>query len=84
MKYLEILVKDGCTKSEAENHLSNGTIVYEDLEDNLEKYIKEFESKCMDEEFIEAFKKMIETQKPLKDWGIVEAEGHRYYIEYML
>lgn len=30
----------GCTKLETENHLKNGTIVFEDFEENFDKYME--------------------------------------------
>ena len=83
-KQIEILMEDRCTKSEAEKHLKNGTIIFEDFEENLDSYIKEFS----DEDVIgfeeESFRKMVETKKPLSDWGVVEKDGKTYYIMYVL
>lgn len=39
---IEILMDDGCTKSEAEKHLKNGSTVYYDLEENLDKYLADW------------------------------------------
>ena len=40
---IEILMEDRCTKSEAEKHLKNGTIIFEDFEENFEKYMDEWD-----------------------------------------
>lgn len=81
---IEILMEDRCTKSEAEKHLKNGTIIFEDFEENLDSYIKEFS----DEETVgfdeKSFREMVETKKPLSDWGVVEKDGKTYYIMYVL
>ena len=81
---IEILMEDRCTKSEAEKYLNNGTIIFEDFEENLDSYIKEFS----DEDVIgfdeKSFREMVETKKPLPDWGVVEKDGKTYYIMYAL
>ena len=78
---IEILMEDRCTKSEAEKHLKNGTIIFEDFEENFDKYMEEWD---IEEEEREPYKKMIETGEPIKDWGIVEKDGKAYYIMYAL
>lgn len=82
---IEILIEDRCTRAEAEKLLKNGSTVYEDLEENLEKYLDEW--KYLDEEdnnFTDSVKKMVETKQPMVDWGIVNDNGKTYYIEYVL
>ena len=78
---VEILVKDGCTRSEAENHLKNGTVIFDDFEENFDKYIQEWN--C-DEEEKEAYRKMIDSKNPVPDWGVVELDGKTFYIMYIL
>ena len=78
---VDILVEDGCTRSEAEKHLNNGTTIFEDFEENFDSYMKEWN--C-DEEEKEAFKKMIDSKNPVPDWGVVELDGKTYYIMYIL
>ena len=39
---IEILMDNGSTKSEAENHLKNGTVVFDDFEENFDKYMEEW------------------------------------------
>ena len=41
-KQIEILMEDRCTKSEAEKHLKNGTTIFEDFEENFDKYMEEW------------------------------------------
>ena len=83
-KQIEILMADRCTRAEAEKHLNNGTVIFEDFEENLDSYIKEFS----DEDIVgfdeESFHQMVDTKKPLADWGIVEQDGKTYYIMYCL
>lgn len=78
---IEILMEDGCTKSEAEKHLKNGTTIFEDFEENFVKYMDEWNG---DEEERKEYKKMIETGNPATDWGVVKKDGKTYYIMYVL
>lgn len=83
---IEILIKDGCTKSEAERFLKNGTTVYNDFEENFYKYMEEWKSSYSGEEYdelVSGFKEMIETGIPVTDWGIVKLDGKTYYIMYV-
>lgn len=79
---IEIIMMDGCTIKEAKRHLDFGTVVYDDLEEHFEFYAREREH--LGEDYIEEIKKMIESGKPATDWGIVEKDGRKYYIEYAL
>ena len=81
MNNIEILMMDGCTKREAEQHLNNGTIVFEDFEENFDSYMNDWD---VSEEDIPKFRKMIDEKKPSRDWGIVESDGKTYYIMYCL
>lgn len=82
MKYeIEILMMDGCTKNDAEKHLKNGTIVFDDFEEKFEIYMEEW---GCGEDKIQEFQEMIKTKIPVLDWGVVENEGHTYYIQYVL
>lgn len=78
---IKILMADNCTKSEAEKHLKDGTIIYEDLEENLDVYLKEYD----DEEFTALIKDMIKKKDGHAiGWGVVEENGKTYYINYVL
>lgn len=83
MTNLEILMMDGCAKSEAEKHLKNGTTVFEgeDFEKNFDSYMDEW---GIDKEERAEYKAMIDEKKPAADWGIVEREGKTWYIMYCL
>lgn len=81
-KEIEVLMKDRCTKKEAEDALKRGSIVYPDFEENLELYIAEAEE-MIDKEYAESLRNMVKTQKELCDWSIVELDGKRYYIQYV-
>ena len=85
---IDIIMLDGCTKSEAKNHLKNGTTVYNDFEENFDLYMDEWRSSCVDEEeytqMVDGYKKMIETGEPVTDWGVVKENGKAYYIQYVL
>ncbi len=80
-KDVELLMLDKCTRAEAEKHLKNGAIVFEDLEENFDVYMQEW---GIDEEGQEAYKKMIDEKIPMLDWGIVEKDEKAYYIMYAL
>ena len=85
---IEILMKDRCTKSEAEKHLKNGTIIFDDFEENFDKYMEEWKYLAEDEEeytkMVEGYKKMIKTGISVTDWGVVKKDGKMYYIQYAL
>ena len=78
---IEILMEDRCTKSEAEKHLKDGTIIFEDFGENLESYLDEWD---IEEEDREAYRKMVTDKIPVADWGVVEQDGKTYYIQYAL
>ena len=78
---IEVLMKDGCTRKEAEKHLKNGTNVIPDFEENFKIYMNEW---AIGEEEQKEYRKMIETKHPMTDWGIVEAESNTYYIMYCM
>ena len=85
---IEILMEDRCTKSEAEKHLKNGTIIFEDFEENFDKYMEEWKYLAEDEEeynnMVKSYRNMIETGEPVTDWGVVKKDGKTYYIMYVL
>lgn len=80
-KDIEILMMDGCTKSEALKHLEHGTIVFEDFEEHFSDYMSEW---CVSDDELESFEKMINEKIPALDWSIVDFEGKTYYIQYSL
>lgn len=80
-KRIELLMKDGDTRSEAEKHLKAGTIVFEDLEENLESYLDEWDT---EEEDRAEYRKMVTEHIPVAGWGVVEEDGTAYYIMYVL
>lgn len=78
---IEILMADGCTRSDAEKHLKNDTTVFDDFAEHLKNYMNEWN---IDEEDREAYMNMIETGVPAIDWGVVKDAGEVYYIMYVL
>lgn len=80
-KEVELLMKDGDTRSEAEKHLKDGAMIIEDLAENLESYLDEWD---IDEEDRETYRNMVENKIPVADWGIVEDDGKTFYIMYVL
>ena len=80
-KEIEILMKDGCTKSDAERHLKNGAIIFDDFEENLETYLNEWD---IEDEDRDEFRKMVSDNIPVGYWGIVKEDRKTYYIMYSL
>ena len=80
---IAILMLDGCTQAEAEKHLQRGAKIFEadDLTAHFADYMQEW---GIDEEEQEAYKEMLDSEKSLPDWGIVEQDGKTYYIQYVL
>lgn len=86
---IEILMEDRATKSEAEKLLKNGTTIFEDFEENFDKYMQEWKSGYAEDsedytEMVESYRNMIETGTPATDWGVVKKDGKTYYIMYVL
>lgn len=82
-KEIEILVKDGATRSEAKYHLDRGTIVYE-VADFLE-FFEEYTQACEPEDK-ERIKSFVEEGKDgvCGDYAMVTYDGAQYLIEYVL
>lgn len=78
---IEIMMTAGCTKEEAKKHLKNGSLIFEDFEENYEDYAKEWE---YDEDELKKLKEMVDNKKPMADWDIVKYNDKTYYIEYAL
>lgn len=79
---IKVLMKDRCTKKEAEDALKRGSIVYPDFEENLELYLADAEE-MIDKEYAESLRRMVETKTEICDWSIIEMDGKRYYIQYV-
>ena len=78
---IEILMQDRCTRLEAEKFLKNGAVIFEDFEENMEYYLDGW---AIEEEDREEYRKMVTDKIPVADWGIVEQDGKKYYIMYVL
>ena len=83
IKQLIIMKETGCSRTIALNFLWRGTVIYEkeDLEDNIESYLDEWD---VSEEERKSYRNMILTKEPIDCWGITEYEGKLYYISYVL
>lgn len=81
---IEIVKKDVMSLHDAKRYVdTDHCIVYEDLAENLESYLKEwFPDEEDDADLIDDIREMIRSGKPAQDWGVVEANGRTYYIEY--
>lgn len=82
-------MEDRCTRAEAEKFLKNGTTVFEDFEENFEKYMEQWKSGYAEgsedyTEMVESYRNMIETGIPATDCGVVKKDGKTYYIMYAL
>lgn len=80
---IELLIMDGCTKEEAERHLKNGSIVFEesDLKEHFDLYAKEWN---LNKEEYDKHKNMIEKKEAICDWSIVSDGVKTYFIQYAL
>lgn len=81
-RQIEILMEDGCTKSEAKKYLDrNGVTIFtaEDFEGNFKQYMEDW---YIDEDDLLAYKNMVEKKIPVTDWGVVTDEEGTYYIMY--
>ena len=81
MKDIEVLMMDGCAKSEAEKHLQKGALVFDDFEENFDSYMNEW---GIEDDEKEIYEKMISAKSPIEDWGIVEDGDKTYYIMYCM
>ena len=88
---IQILMKDRCTRKEAEYFLQTGTIIFE--ADEMIKYFESYMNEWFPEneiepkeraENIEQFRNMVYKNIPLKDWSIIEDNGEKFYIMYVL
>lgn len=52
----------------------------EEFEKFFDQYMNEWD---VEEEDREEYKKMIESNKPAFDWGVVECDGVTYFIDYV-
>ena len=78
---IEILMKDGCTRSEAIRFINKGTQILSDFEENFVSYMEDL---GIEESDLQMYEQMIKEKKPVEDWGIVEYENKTYYIIYIL
>lgn len=68
---IAILEEDRCTRSEAEKHLKNGTMIFDSPEDYIEMLKA---NDCYEGETVE----------DMPDTSLVTYEGHEYVIMYSL
>lgn len=87
---INILIADNCTRNEAIKHLNDGTIVYEDFEENFDYYIKEYQQQFADEndedfiEYVEHMRLLMEYKGRTSDESWVKYDGKWYFVEYCL
>ena len=79
---IEILMKDSCTRKEAERFLDRYTEIFKasDFENNLESYLDDW---GIDEDDREDYRRMVSDGDAVTDWSIVELDGEKYYISYV-
>lgn len=75
-KKIAILMEDKCTMQEATKYVDSTTVTFYTKSELLEE-LNYWED-------ADEIKQMVETQKALSDWSIVEYEGEIYYISYYL
>ena len=78
---IEIMKLDGCTEREAERHIERGSVVFDDLAENLDWYLDEW---GIDGDEAAPYHEMVAGGKVLDDWGKVQLNGKAYYIMYVL
>lgn len=76
-----VIMKDDHTQRDAVRLLKSGTTVYkkENFERFFDDYMKDWD--CGEEQKKE-YKKMLETNEPITNWGVVEYKGKTYLINY--
>lgn len=92
VRNISVLMEDRHTYKEAVEILkSNKCSIYDDFEENLEKYLTEWlvpiDTDIEDDdykEFCADIRKMVATKNPCDCWGVVERKDKTYYIEYCL
>ena len=72
---IAILEEDGCTRSEAEKHLKNETVIFDSPEDYIEMLKA---NDCYEGETVE------DIRKGMPDTSLVTYEGHEYVIMHSL
>ena len=72
---IAILEEDKCTRSEAEKHLKNETVIFDSPEDYIEMLKA---NDCYEGETVE------DIRKGMPDTSLVTYEGHEYVIMYCL
>lgn len=81
-RQVEILMKDGCSKLEAEKYLNrNGVAIFaaDDFEENFEQYMEDW---GVEEDDLLAYRDMIDKKIPVTDWSVVSDNDSTYYIMY--
>ena len=82
MTDFKIIMEDGNSKEETKLYLKNGSMVFD-----KEEFVKNFNSYmikwCFDRRRITRLKKMIDTDVPAPNWGVVNKNGKVYYIKYV-
>lgn len=89
-KQIEILMRDRCTQKEAERFLKDGTQIYtaDELRETLDKWPEELiPENTGPEEAAEtkaAYLEMLDHGVEMQDHSIVEVDGQKYIIAYVL
>lgn len=82
-RQIEILMADRCTRKEAEKYLNYNSPISATIYDSQDVLnLPEERKDIWDDEDLKMFYRMVETGRNMEDWGVVDFEGERYYIEY--
>lgn len=85
-----ILREDGKTSSEAEKYLQkNNVVIFEsnDYEYNFDHYMGMLYGDLDEDSFnasVTEARHMIDTGEPIINWGVVQYNGERFYIMYII
>lgn len=89
-RQIQILMADRCTKAEAERFLNDGTQIYtaDELREILEKWPEELIPENTDPEEVAetkaAYLEMLDHNIEMQDHSIVEVDGQKYIIAYVI
>lgn len=92
VRNISVLMEDCHTYKEAVEILErNKCSIYDDFEENLDKYLTEWlvpiGTDVEDDDyrqFCTDVRKMVATKNPIDCWGVVERKDKTYYVEYCL
>lgn len=78
-----VLIEDGCSKSEALRYINRGTAIYtqEDLQNNFDYYCSQFDYDKDEKEMFGRY--LINARGLWNGWSTIEYDGILYFIQYV-